>query len=520
MHLAQGYGAKGPRRAIATALSAVLETYNAELYRDGRTPDEVVRRAATQVLRYWRPFETTMHRHDALVDRVLRRLSSGITPRFGDSTVPECPLFLRAAVAAAVLAGEVPEPFHEQLDRFAVALGLRWELARGELTAAAWRGGFGLLGVDEAAVLPADAEARALKIARDAVAMLPPCGATVALEELLSAPPHEAGAARRRFNEYAPFSPPPASRTGPRVALGGFAESWRPTLQCQMALITDTECTAFAHAAAYVQAQGGKRFRGLLTIAAAAACDADPGRALGGAAAVEWLHEASLLIDDIVDDAELRRGAPPLHRLTTPIFTVATAAFLLHRCRESTRELPAAVSRALLHAATELLRGQCLELSLPERKAHTVEGYYRVAGAKTAQLFACAAVLGALCVGEPEAAPHVRALAHYGREVGLAFQIIDDLLDYLGDAAALGKPLGGDFKNGRPTLPKILLGEVATEGFEASRDELYRSGVVDECVARAQRHIETARAIIRDLPGSHGRAALEQFACAAVERAA
>ncbi|HRI72762.1 MAG TPA: polyprenyl synthetase family protein, partial [Polyangium sp.] len=279
---------------------------------------------------------------------------------------------------------------------------------------------------------------------------------------------------------------------------------------------TASESSAFSHAATYLLKQRGKRVRGLLTLASSAACGHDPTRALECAAAVEWLHQASLVIDDIIDRTDMRRGSPALHSITSPVFAGATTAFLLGKRLDSVRTFPDGAAAMLLDAELSLLKGECLELCSFTPAHRTISAYYRTIEAKTARLFSCAAALGALSGAPKVNKAHVAALAKYGREVGLAFQIVDDLRDYASNPAALGKRVGTDFDNGLATLPLLLL-EKATEvpsgaDFEWIRAAMTTHAIPQACLARAKRHIDTAIAAIRALPNGEGVHVLEHIA--------
>lgn len=515
IHVAKGFGTRRARNVLH-GFTHFLETYNEELYNGEPSSDAVTRRLAASTLRWWRSIENITREQNEFVERTWARLSTGRVDQ-GDATVPECVLFLRAAVGAGALAADVPEQVHDALDRFAIGLGLAWEAAHGMLTAEGWHAGRLTLGIrsstDGMSELPPDAGARAQRHAREAIASLPQNNATALLVALLDKPPLETHAGVRKHSAYIPYFPtlpkPLPSAAYLASGLGGsFAEQWRPRLEDALGDYAASDSSAFRHATAYLMAQRGKRIRGLLTLAAAAACGHDPARALASASAVEWLHQASLVIDDIIDRADMRRGSPALHDITSPLFAVGVTAFLLGRRIEGARNLPSGAAELLLDAELSLLKGECLELCAVSPRARNISAYYRTIDAKTARLFSCAASLGAIAGESPSRKTYLRALAKYGREVGLAFQIIDDLRDYAGDSKTLGKRVGTDFDNGIATLPLLLL-QQATDvptgaDFEWIRKAMTAYSIPARCLDRAKKHIESALLAIKSLPDQEG----------------
>jgi octaprenyl-diphosphate synthase len=523
-HVATGFGARRRPRSALRGFTHILETYNEELYKGEPSTDAVTRQLAATTLRWWRPLEELTREQGAFIARVWARLSAGPSHR-GDATFPECVLFLRAAVGVGALVADVPDDVYDALDRFAVALGLDWEATHGTLTAEGWRAGLSALGVLRSVngppELPADACLRARGYAKKALASLPKGDAVARLAALVERPPLEPHFGVRKYSAYTPYFPalptpsPSAAYLSPGLA-GSFIERWGPRLELALASYAASDSSAFCHAAAYLLAQRGKRVRGLLTLAAAAACGHDPWRALESAAAVEWLHQASLVLDDIIDRADMRRGSPALHSITSPLFAAFVTAFLLGRRLDEARDLPEGAPAMLLEAELSLLKGECLELRGDLNRSRTVSAYYRTIEAKTARLFACAASLGALAGGPSCPRAHVDALAKYGREVGLAFQIVDDLLDYAGDDAVLGKRVGTDFDNGIATLPLLLL-EKATEvpagaDFAWIRGAMAAHSIPEACLARARRHIDAALQAVSGLPGELGVSVLKHVA--------
>jgi octaprenyl-diphosphate synthase len=199
---------------------------------------------------------------------------------------------------------------------------------------------------------------------------------------------------------------------------------------------------------------GGKRLRPLLTIASNRLFTADGQDAIGLAAAVEFIHTATLLHDDVIDESNLRRGQPTANALWGNQSAVLVGDFLFAR---SFHLMIAAkdtdILKILSAAAARIAEGEVLQLSLCNTLDVSAEDCLRVIEAKTAELFAAACQVGALTAHQEK---HALALRTYGYNLGMAFQIVDDILDYSANTAQLGKDIGNDFQEGKITLPVIL----------------------------------------------------------------
>jgi len=200
---------------------------------------------------------------------------------------------------------------------------------------------------------------------------------------------------------------------------------------------------------------GGKRLRPMLTLAASKLCDY-PGKGhIRVAAAVEFMHTATLLHDDVVDESGLRRGKKTARMIWGNQASVLVGDFLLgqaFRMLVEVGSLP--VLKILSNAAAIIAEGEVMQLAAAKNTATTEDEYLAIINAKTAALFSAAAEVGAAIVNRP--ALEQAALKAYGRNLGLAFQLVDDALDYSGDSAHLGKAVGDDFREGKITLPVIL----------------------------------------------------------------
>ena len=215
---------------------------------------------------------------------------------------------------------------------------------------------------------------------------------------------------------------------------------------------------------------GGKRLRPQLVLTTCAACGGSPAQIEGAhlyAIAVEYLHTATLLHDDLVDGASLRRGEQAAYRRYGPKEAVLGGDLLLARCLSLVSTAPHREAVGILARATERMAiGEALELELSRRADVSEDDYYAFASAKTAALFAAAAELGALAAN---AAPDVRAtLASFGEQLGLAFQVADDILDVASSPEQSGKERGTDLRAGIPTLP-VLKALAALHGTAPAR---------------------------------------------------
>ena len=200
---------------------------------------------------------------------------------------------------------------------------------------------------------------------------------------------------------------------------------------------------------------GGKRIRPMLTIAAAKLCGYNDTGHVKLAASVEFMHTATLLHDDVVDESDLRRGKIAARLLWGNEASVLVGDFLLGQAFKMMVEVGSmGALRVLSNAAVIIAEGEVFQLSVSKNTATTEAEYMSVIDAKTAALFSAAAEVGGIIAGRP--AEEQAALRSYGRNLGLAFQLIDDALDYSGEQAKLGKSVGDDFREGKITLPVVL----------------------------------------------------------------
>ncbi|WP_373355093.1 polyprenyl synthetase family protein [Pseudoroseicyclus sp. CXY001] len=250
---------------------------------------------------------------------------------------------------------------------------------------------------------------------------------------------------------------------------------------------------------AHLVEAGGKRLRPMLTLAAARLMGYEGSFHLNLAAAVEFIHTATLLHDDVVDESEQRRGRPTANLLWDNTSSVLVGDYLFARSFQLMVETGSMrVLDILANAAATIAEGEVLQLTAARNLAATVETYETIARGKTAALFSAAARAGGVIAGASEA--EEQALAAYGDALGLAFQIADDLLDYEGDEG-IGKNRGDDFREGKMTLPVIRAVAAADDGERAFWQRTIGRGKVEEgdlatALALFERHqtLATARA--------------------------
>ena len=218
---------------------------------------------------------------------------------------------------------------------------------------------------------------------------------------------------------------------------------------------TGSEVTMIPEVANHLISSGGKRLRPLMTLASAGLCGYGARGHVKLAAAVEFMHTATLLHDDVVDGSDLRRGKLAARMLWGNEASVLVGDFLLGQAFRMMVEVGSlACLDVLSSAATVIAEGEVMQLSAAKDTATTEDAYMAVIRAKTAALFAAACEVGPILADRPKA--EVAAARAYGMNLGIAFQLVDDALDYGGSSAALGKNVGDDFREGKITLPVVL----------------------------------------------------------------
>ena len=217
----------------------------------------------------------------------------------------------------------------------------------------------------------------------------------------------------------------------------------------------DSQVDLVPQLAGHIIIAGGKRLRPLLTLGAAKLCQYTGDRHISLATCVEFIHTATLLHDDVVDESHLRRGQETANALFGNQASVLVGDFLFSRSFEIMIEDGSLdVLRILSHASSIIAEGEVLQLMTTNDTQTSEDTYLEVIKAKTAQLFAAACRIGAVVSDRPRI--EEEALESYGMNLGIAFQLIDDVLDYSAKQATLGKSIGDDFKEGKISLPVIL----------------------------------------------------------------
>jgi octaprenyl-diphosphate synthase len=270
---------------------------------------------------------------------------------------------------------------------------------------------------------------------------------------------------------------------------------------------------------------GGKRLRPLLTLASARLCGYEGDHHINLAAAVEFIHTATLLHDDVVDASSLRRGKIAANIIWGNKPTILVGDFLFSRAFQLMVEAGSLrVLDILATAATVIAEGEVLQLKSANNLATTEADYLKVVSAKTAALFSAASEAGATISGAPA---HVaQAFRLYGENLGIAFQLIDDALDYSGRQGEMGKSVGDDFREAKVTLPVILALDradddarnfwhrVIVSGLQQDGDlrraihYVEDTGAIRETRARALRYAELACAALDGVPAGSLRGAL------------
>jgi octaprenyl-diphosphate synthase len=296
-------------------------------------------------------------------------------------------------------------------------------------------------------------------------------------------------------------------------------------LQSDVALINQ-----IAH---YIVHAGGKRIRPRLVLLFASALGYDGPHRYTLAATVEFIHTATLLHDDVVDESALRRGQQTANALFGNAASVLVGDFLYSRAFQMMVSVDRMrVLDVLADATNVIAEGEVLQLMNMHDPDTSVEAYLRVIRYKTAKLFEASARLGAVLADAPRAIEE--ACADYGRSLGTAFQLVDDLLDYEGDAGTLGKNVGDDLREGKPTLPLLVamargnadereLIRDAIRGGEQGRlaqvvEIVRRTGAIEVTRDAARKEADQARAALQALPVTPVREALLELCVRSVDR--
>ncbi len=283
----------------------------------------------------------------------------------------------------------------------------------------------------------------------------------------------------------------------------------------------------------YIVSSGGKRLRPMLLTLCAHACGYQGQHHISLAAIIEFIHTATLLHDDVVDESDLRRGQQSAHAVWGNAASVLVGDFLYSRSFQMMVGLDSMrIMEVLAHTTNTIAEGEVQQLLNMGDPEVDQSRYMQVIENKTAKLFEAACRLAAIISEQPGAIEN--ALALYGSRLGSAFQIADDVLDYTGDAGTMGKNAGDDLAEGKPTLPLIFARERCDENDRRLLDEAIRNGGLDDlspvlaiieqtqsldaAMACARAQADEATQALQGLPISPWRIALEQLADYSVNR--
>ena len=294
----------------------------------------------------------------------------------------------------------------------------------------------------------------------------------------------------------------------------------------------DDQHEAISAAVEHLLGSGGKRLRPSVALLTARMLGGEPARAVSLAAAIEMLHTATLVHDDLIDGALLRRGLPTLNAQWTPAATVLTGDYLFARAAELASQTDSVrVMNVFARTLMVIVNGEINQLFVGRGEVSR-EGYYRRIFAKTGSLFAVAAEAGAVLSNAGE--PAVTAVRMFGREVGMAFQIVDDILDFTSDETHLGKPVGSDLRQGLFTLPVLCYLESSPadrdlnallngragdpETVERVVQAVRDSGAVEAALEEAQAYVRRAQGALASMPDNPYRRALSDLAEYSIRR--
>lgn len=283
----------------------------------------------------------------------------------------------------------------------------------------------------------------------------------------------------------------------------------------------------------YITGAGGKRMRPVLVLLSARSCGSDSASPIKLAAVIEFIHTATLLHDDVVDMSSMRRGRPTANEHWNNPSSVLVGDFIYSRAFQVLVELGNVdIMRIIADTTNKIAEGEVLQLLNKHNTASTEDDYMKVIRGKTAILFEAAAHCGAILADASTA--HCNALKQAGMHIGMAFQLIDDVLDYVGDSNSMGKNIGDDLSEGKPTLPLIhamknssaadseLIKTSLEQGGLHQLNEVIRivqsSGALEYTRSLARQEIDSALQALACLPDTRYRTALEEMAELALNR--
>jgi geranylgeranyl pyrophosphate synthase len=285
-------------------------------------------------------------------------------------------------------------------------------------------------------------------------------------------------------------------------------------------LRSDSDLNLVAEAIGHLLDAGGKRIRPALTLLTGRLYLCDPDKIISMAAAVEMLHTATLVHDDVVDGSLLRRGSPTLNARWSPGATILTGDYMFARAADLAAQTGnVRVMEVFARTLMTIVSGELRQLFGDATRRQTREDYFKRIYAKTASMFELATEAAGVLIGATE--NEILALRQYGHDLGIAFQIMDDVLDFISDESQMGKPVASDLRQGIVTLPVIdyldahprdkRVDELLRSGQHS--DELVlpivadvrASGAVDRAVAEARDYVRAARQRLLQFPDGEAR---------------
>lgn len=317
-----------------------------------------------------------------------------------------------------------------------------------------------------------------------------------------------------------------------------LSETLAPHMKQVDALIIEnmqSDVSLIPKLAEYLVSAGGKRIRPLLTLASTALYNNKIEKSYTLAAAVEFIHTATLLHDDVVDESNERRGKKTANLIFGNQASVLVGDFLFSKAFQMMVESGSLdILRTLSNASAVIAQGEVLQLITTNNIDTNLDAYKDVIEAKTAALFAAACEVGPIITGQDQT--QIDALKSYGNAIGNAFQVVDDLLDYNADTQTIGKEIGDDFKDGKMTAPVIFALQNANENerefwkrtiahkqqtdadFDTAREYMNKHNAFEKSHDLAKNYAEQAKASLKDVPDSNMKELLKEIADYTVSR--
>lgn len=434
------------------------------------------------------------------------------SPSFADFSFPESPLFFRLCTATAILTGEIPLKYHEPLDLMAFWFGMGLEE---QVNQQNWMDAQSAMNISVDAYKPNIAFDNCLAV----ISKLPQCEFTKQMYELIpsirgySFPP----VPFKGWSSYALTIPSPSKKNdiSQMDEWSLFSSKWCPHIDQHMDEMIQSSSICMAQAKGRLLSSKGKRLRPLLLLATLESCGVDSHEGLPLSSILEWLHQVSLIIDDIIDQAPMRRKVQTLHTHSSSVFALGVSTHLAIQLYSHLSSFSEEIQDITIETMVHLLIGQSSELDFVAQWDIDPDTYFRIIEGKTASLFSFAAECGAI-LGKKN--KWRKALKEYGRLLGMAFQIVDDILDYTGDSVILGKNPGADLQAQKVSFPILLLRqalnesdkkhifEIFTKSKTTADDFLWVSskmsdyGIGEQCLQIAEDHVNKALAKLESLP--------------------